>query len=121
MLLPSESIKRTGTDDILFVWFWPNRAPAVWRTTQDVETSAGLAFVPKLMDIDDAGGSKAALQLVSEEEDALPGNLNVWPPATTGLIGREPKIFANGSVNGNRSPAAPKGVQSDGGTRARTT
>lgn len=54
------------TDHVPFVWFWPNGSPSCAIITHDVETSAGLAFCPTLMDIDDSFGIKSSFQLVPE-------------------------------------------------------
>jgi len=50
-----------------FIWFWPHGAPAAAVMTHDVETSAGLDFIPNLMDVDDEFGIKTSFQLVPEQ------------------------------------------------------
>lgn len=60
------SARSHRTDHMPFVWFWPNGSPSCAIITHDVETSAGLAFCPTLMDIDDSFGIKSSFQLVPE-------------------------------------------------------
>ena len=52
---------------IPFIWFWPGDAPSCTIITHDVETSAGLEFCSRLMDIDDSFGIKSSFQLVPEK------------------------------------------------------
>ncbi len=60
------SMKAQGLQRVPFVWFWPRGATACVIMTHDVEDHAGYEFCGELMDIDDAYGIKASLQLVPE-------------------------------------------------------
>jgi hypothetical protein len=60
-------IRASGIEEIPFVWFWPDGAPACAIMTHDVETTAGRDFCPTLMDIDDSFGVKASFQVIPEE------------------------------------------------------
>ena len=60
-------IRATRTGAIPFIWFWPDGATAATVMTHDVETSAGLAFCPKLMEIDESFGIHSAFQIVPED------------------------------------------------------
>ena len=60
------SARRHRMDQVPFVWFWPNGSPSCAVITHDVETAAGLAFCPTLMDIDESFGIKSSFQLVPE-------------------------------------------------------
>ena len=50
-----------------FIWFWPNGAPSCTMITHDVETSAGLAFCGRLMDLNDSFGIKTSFHIVPEK------------------------------------------------------
>jgi hypothetical protein len=50
-----------------FIWFWPDAALSTAIVTHDVETAAGLNFVPSLMDVDDRFDIKSSFQLVPEQ------------------------------------------------------
>jgi len=60
------SMEVAGIKKLPFIWFWPNAAPSCLIMTHDVETSAGLDFTVKLMDLDDSYGFKAAYQVIPE-------------------------------------------------------
>jgi peptidoglycan/xylan/chitin deacetylase (PgdA/CDA1 family) len=60
------SLKRHGVDRIPFVWFWPDGLQSCVVMTHDVETAEGQAFVPHLMDLDEAYGIRASFQIVPE-------------------------------------------------------
>ena len=62
-----QSMKLRKLDSIPFIWFWPDGASASAIVTHDVETSAGVSFIPHLMDLDDAFGIKTSFQLVPEQ------------------------------------------------------
>jgi hypothetical protein len=64
-LLP-RFIRATRAGAIPFIWFWPDGATAATIMTHDVETSAGLAFCPKLMEIDESFGFRSSFQIVPE-------------------------------------------------------
>jgi len=61
------SMRAGKIDSIPFIWFWPDGAPSSAIVTHDVETTAGLNFVPRLMDVDDAFSIKSSFQFVPEE------------------------------------------------------
>jgi hypothetical protein len=61
------SMKASGLDRIPFIWFWPDGALSSVIMTHDVETDAGVQFVPHLMDVDDSFNIKSSFQLVPEE------------------------------------------------------
>jgi hypothetical protein len=69
------SIRARKLDKIPFIWFWPDGALSSAIVTHDVETTAGLNFVHRLMDIDDDFGIKASFQLVPEERYTLSKDL----------------------------------------------
>jgi hypothetical protein len=69
------SMKARNLDKIPFIWFWPDGLGSSAIVTHDVETVAGLNFVPGLMDIDDSFGIKASFQLVPEERYKIPRGL----------------------------------------------
>ena len=59
-------LKRHGIERVPFVWFWPDGHQSCVLMTHDVETSMGQAFVPHLMDLDEAYGIRASFQIVPE-------------------------------------------------------
>jgi hypothetical protein len=69
------SMKTRNLERVPFIWFWPNGAPAAAIVTHDVETVAGLGFVPQLLDIDDDVDIKTSFQLVPEERYPVPRGL----------------------------------------------
>ncbi len=60
------SARSGGGRRIPFIWFWPDGASSCAVMTHDVETEAGLAFCPDLMDLDDSFGIKASFQIIPE-------------------------------------------------------
>lgn len=64
--LLSLSMKANGVDRLPFVWFWPDGAQSCVAMTHDVETERGRDFCTELMDMDDAFGMKASIQVVPE-------------------------------------------------------
>jgi hypothetical protein len=60
-------MKASGLDRMPFIWFWPDGALSSVIMTHDVETEAGVEFVPHLMDVDDSFNIKSSFQLVPEE------------------------------------------------------
>jgi hypothetical protein len=60
------SMRAKGVDRIPFIWFWPEEYTACTIMTHDVETSAGVSFVPSIMDIEDSYGVKSSFQIVPE-------------------------------------------------------
>jgi hypothetical protein len=55
-----------GIDKVPFIWFWPEGFSSCLIMTHDVETASGVAFAPRLMDIDDTYGLKASFQVIPE-------------------------------------------------------
>jgi hypothetical protein len=60
------SMKAQRIDRVPFIWFWPEGATGATIMTHDVETQAGLSFLPQLMDIDDTFDIKASIQLIPQ-------------------------------------------------------
>jgi hypothetical protein len=69
------SMKAEKLDRVPFIWFWPDGASSSAIMTHDVETNAGINFVPDLIDIDDAFGIKASYQLIPERRYRLSRDL----------------------------------------------
>jgi hypothetical protein len=61
------SMKASKVDRVPFIWFWPNGVPSCAIMTHDVETSAGVDFSSKLMDLNDSFGIKSSFQVVPEK------------------------------------------------------
>jgi len=61
------SMRAGKLDRIPFIWFWPEGASSSAILTHDVETTAGINFVPNLMDIDDTFDIKTSFQLIPEQ------------------------------------------------------
>jgi hypothetical protein len=61
------SMKTSAVARIPFIWFWPDGSPSCTMMTHDIETSAGLAFCPQLMDLDDSFGIKSSFQVIPEK------------------------------------------------------
>src|SRR5262249_49709984 len=61
------SMKASGIECLPFIWFWPYGADTCTLMTHDVETSAGLEFCSRLMDINDSFGIKSSFQIVPED------------------------------------------------------
>ena len=57
--------------EVPFVWFWPQGASWAGLLTHDVETEAGLALLPDILDLNEARGIPASVQLVAEERYRL--------------------------------------------------
>lgn len=70
-----ETMRSRGVDSIPFVWFWPGGAHSAAVMTHDVETSAGMALVPSLIDVDDEFEIKASYQLVPERRYVISNQL----------------------------------------------
>lgn len=60
------SMEASSLSRVPFIWFWPEGAPNCLILTHDVETSEGRDFTPRLMDLDDSFGFKAAFQVIPE-------------------------------------------------------
>jgi hypothetical protein len=63
-------MKAQNLDEMPFIWFWPAGASSCAMVTHDVETRAGLRFLPTLMDIDEGAGMPASFQIVPQEKYA---------------------------------------------------
>ena len=61
------SIRAQGVEELPFIWFWPDGAPACVVMTHDVETSVGRDRCSWLMDVDESHGIKSSFQIVPEE------------------------------------------------------
>jgi hypothetical protein len=61
------SMSARHLDRIPFIWFWPDGAPTAAMVTHDVETAAGVNFIPELMDIDETFQIRTSFQLVPEQ------------------------------------------------------
>ena len=53
-----------GRDTLPFVWFWPEQHPWAAILTHDVETAAGLAHVPEVMELETRRGLRSSFNLV---------------------------------------------------------
>ena len=69
------AMKSRRLDSIPFIWFWPDGAHSSAMVTHDVETTAGVSFIPSLLDIDDSFDIKTSFQLVPEERYPLSKDL----------------------------------------------
>jgi len=61
------SMKAKEVSRLPFIWFWPDGAPSCTIITHDVETPAGVAFCPRLMDLNDSFAIKSSFQIIPEE------------------------------------------------------
>jgi hypothetical protein len=68
-------LRANRTDAIPFIWFWPDGATAAAIMTHDVETSAGLEFCPRLMEIDESFGIRSSFQIVPEDRYSVSSTL----------------------------------------------
>jgi len=57
-------LKTTRRDSLSFLWFWPDRHPWAAILTHDVETAAGLAHVPDIVEIEMERGLRSSFNLV---------------------------------------------------------
>jgi hypothetical protein len=60
-------LKSNGTNEIPFIWFWPDGADACSIMTHDVEAEPGKQFISRLMDMDEAFRIPASFQIVPEK------------------------------------------------------
>jgi hypothetical protein len=65
-------MRAQGLPRIPFIWFWPDGADACAILTHDVETSAGLGFSSRLMDMDLSHGFRASFQVIPETRYVVP-------------------------------------------------
>jgi hypothetical protein len=56
-----------GRETQPFVWFWPDQHPWAAILTHDVETAAGLAHVPDVMEIEARHGLRSSFNLVPDD------------------------------------------------------
>ena len=71
------AMEAEGTDEVPFVWFWPEGHSSCACITHDVETSIGRDFCGRLMDINDSYKIKTSFQVVPEERyEVLPAFLD---------------------------------------------
>lgn len=68
-------LRANGNDPIPFIWFWPEGKRAALVITHDVESAAGVAFSPRLMDLDSEYGFSASFQIVPEKRYDVPESL----------------------------------------------
>ena len=61
------ALRQSGARRIPFIWFWPEGKSACALMTHDVEEEAGRDYCSTLMDIDEAYGIRASMQVVPEE------------------------------------------------------
>ncbi len=61
------AMQSSQVDRLPFIWFWPRGAHSCTIITHDVETSAGVNFCPRLMDLADSFGIKTSFQVVPEK------------------------------------------------------
>jgi glycosyltransferase involved in cell wall biosynthesis len=66
-LMMELALRSNGNDPIPFIWFWPEGKRAAFVLTHDVESSVGLAFCHRLMDLDAEFGFRSSFQLVPEK------------------------------------------------------
>jgi len=69
------SLRAQGSDQVPFIWFWPDGASGCLILTHDVETAAGRDFCSSLMDIDLSHGFKSSFQVVPEKRYEVPESL----------------------------------------------
>jgi hypothetical protein len=62
-------------EQIPFIWFWPNGASAATIVAHDVETDAGIAFIPSMIDIGASFDIRSSFQLVPEGRYNVPTTL----------------------------------------------
>jgi hypothetical protein len=73
--LLSLSMRSHRSERVPFIWFWPEGASSCVIMTHDVETRAGLSFVPRLMDIDDGFEIKASFQVIPQKRYSMSTSL----------------------------------------------
>jgi hypothetical protein len=59
-------VSQTTSQEVPFVWFWPDGAQSCAVMTHDVETSCGRRFCGELMDLNDSYDVKASFQVIPE-------------------------------------------------------
>jgi peptidoglycan/xylan/chitin deacetylase (PgdA/CDA1 family) len=55
----------SGRSELRFAWFWPDGHPWAVTLTHDVETAAGLARVPHVMELESERGLRSSFNLVA--------------------------------------------------------
>jgi hypothetical protein len=71
----SLSLQRRHRRETPFIWFWPDGAYGCISVTHDVESGAGVRFIPRLMDIDQQYGIRSSFQLVPGGRYKVPESL----------------------------------------------
>ncbi len=66
------ALRTQGRDSIPFIWFWPDGHQSCAIVTHDVETTVGMDFCSRLMDLDDSCGFKASFQVIPEKRYEVP-------------------------------------------------
>jgi len=61
------TLRASKRERLPFIWFWPEGHQACAILTHDIETKAGRDLTGKLMDVDEAFGFKASIQVVPEK------------------------------------------------------
>jgi peptidoglycan/xylan/chitin deacetylase (PgdA/CDA1 family) len=61
------AMKAQGVSRVPFIWFWPDGAHSCAIMTHDVETSRGLNYCRRLMDLNDSFAIKSSFQIVPEK------------------------------------------------------
>jgi len=69
------AIRSRNLSRVPFIWFWPDALSSCVILTHDVETSAGVEFCPRMMDLADSFGIKSSFQIVPEERYPMPESL----------------------------------------------
>ena len=99
-----DTIRSQALRRVPFVWFWPEGASSCAIMTHDVETQAGLDYVPALMNVDAAFDIPASFQIVPEGRYSVSAGLldtirergfeiNVQDLNHDGLLFREKREF----------------------------
>jgi hypothetical protein len=65
--LMSLSAEAHGRTEVPFIWFWPEGKSSCAIVTHDVETTEGLEFASKLMDLNDSFEIKSSFQIIPED------------------------------------------------------
>ncbi len=69
------AMKSQGISRVPFIWFWPDGARSCAIMTHDVETSSGLNYCRRLMDLNDSFAIKGSFQIVPEKRYTVSGHL----------------------------------------------
>jgi len=69
------SMRAQNLTELPFIWFWPDGAASAAIVTHDVETQAGLDFVPRLMDLDEQFDIRASFQIIPQTRYKVPNDI----------------------------------------------